>query len=170
MAPHSAVTAPDRVRHARPASAGFHSIFFVSLLLALCARRCLVLFVALTPPSQATPQEETPPLPGARSPGLLAFPQFAAVIAAAGALISLLSSSSVVWLLREMTRGAAIRPRLGDRGHQEAIVPRSRGVSSLLRRLPSGVPHEHTTLRARSAEAEAHENMEWKPYGSRRAS
>jgi MFS family permease len=76
---------------------GFHSIFFVSFCFALIGVAILVLFVQ-NPGAREVSRDETPPLTGRTIARLLAVPQFAAVIAAAGALALATMSDGFVYL------------------------------------------------------------------------
>jgi MFS family permease len=76
---------------------GFHSIFFVSFCFALIGLAVLVLFVR-NPAEQEAAREEAPPLTGRAIAQLLAIPQFAAVIAAAGVLALATMSDGFVYL------------------------------------------------------------------------
>jgi MFS family permease len=76
---------------------GFHSIFFVSFCFALIGVAILVLFVQ-NPGAREVSRGEAPPLTGRTIARLLAVPQFAAVIAAAGALALATMSDGFVYL------------------------------------------------------------------------
>ncbi len=76
---------------------GFHSIFVVSFCFALMGLAVLVLFVG-NPGEQAPAREEVLPLTTRAIAQLLAVPQFAAVIAAAGALALATMSDGFVYL------------------------------------------------------------------------
>jgi MFS family permease len=76
---------------------GFHSIFFVSFCFALVGVAVLVLFVQ-NPGEQKAPRAKAPPLTMRSIAQLLAVPQFAAVIAAAGALALATMSDGFVYL------------------------------------------------------------------------
>jgi MFS family permease len=76
---------------------GFHSIFFVSFCFALIGVAILVLFVQ-NPGAREVSRDEAPPLTGRTIARLLAVPQFAAVIAAAGALALATMSDGFVYL------------------------------------------------------------------------
>ena len=83
---------------------GFHSIFFVSFCFALIGLAVLVLFVQNpaekkdAQAEEAAATEEAPPLTWRTIASLLAVPQFAAVIAAAGALALATMSDGFVYL------------------------------------------------------------------------
>jgi MFS family permease len=76
---------------------GFHSIFFVSFCFALIGVAILVLFVQ-NPGVREASRDDAPPLTGRAIARLLAVPQFAAVIAAAGALALATMSDGFVYL------------------------------------------------------------------------
>jgi MFS family permease len=76
---------------------GFHAIFFVSFCFALIGVAILVLFVQ-NPGAREASRDDAPPLTGRAIARLLAVPQFAAVIAAAGALALATMSDGFVYL------------------------------------------------------------------------